>query len=58
MNDKEKEVPKEKQQEHPVRDWFVRTKVPESDRGQSDTSGSSWSGDRFSGRNWSGGRDR
>jgi len=48
---------KEKQAEHPPREFFQRPKVPEGGN-TSTTCGSSWSGEKFSGRGQQGGRDR
>jgi hypothetical protein len=48
---------KEKQHEHPPREYYTLPKAPENGN-TSTTCGSSWSGEKFSGRSQSGGRDR
>jgi hypothetical protein len=58
MDDKKQEAPKEKQQEHPPRDYYSRLKPDENGHISKDQSGSGWSGERWSGRSQSGGRER
>lgn len=54
MEDKKQEAPKEKQQEHPPRDYYTRVKPTENGQSTGDQSGSAWSGEQWAGRGQSG----
>jgi hypothetical protein len=56
MEEKKQEAPKEKQQEHPPRDYYTRVKSPEKTQG--DSSGANQAGLSWAGVSWSGGRER